>query len=87
MSWYDITIPNTATHTLNSELTVNDALTIQGVNTTFAGAGGFNVSSFIKPFFRWVVYHNINYWIPQSPLWYNRLVKTHDCLLMTLDII
>jgi hypothetical protein len=47
MSWYDITIPNTATHTLNSELTVNDALTIQGVNTTFAGAGGFNVSSFI----------------------------------------
>jgi len=47
MSWYDITIPTSATHTLNSELTVNDALTIQGVNTTFAGAGGFNVSSFI----------------------------------------
>jgi len=47
MSWYDITISNTATHTLNSELTVNDALTIQGVNTTFAGVGGFNVSSFI----------------------------------------
>jgi hypothetical protein len=47
MSWYDITIPNTATHTLNSELTVIDALTIQGVNTTFAGTGGFNVSNFI----------------------------------------
>jgi hypothetical protein len=47
MSWYDITIPSSAAHTLNSELTVNDALTIQGVNTTFAGAGGFNVSSFI----------------------------------------
>jgi hypothetical protein len=47
MSWYDITIPTSATHTLNSELTVNDALTIQGVNTTFAGAGGFNVSSFV----------------------------------------
>ena len=47
MSWYDITIPTSATHTLNSELTVNDALTIQGVNTTFAGVGGFNVSSFV----------------------------------------
>jgi hypothetical protein len=47
MSWYDITVPSSATHTLNSELTVNDALTIQGVNTTFNGVGGFNVSSFI----------------------------------------
>jgi hypothetical protein len=43
MSWYDITIPATATHTLNSELTVNDALTIEGVNTTFDGDGGFNI--------------------------------------------
>jgi hypothetical protein len=43
MAWYNITIPTSATHTLNSKLTVNNLLNIQGVTTTFTGSGGFDV--------------------------------------------
>jgi hypothetical protein len=43
MAWYNITIPTSATHTLNSKLTVNNLLNIQGVTTTFTGNGGFDV--------------------------------------------